>query len=65
MYCVAKINFFDNKITQTIIDFNGSLLEAYVAQAKEEFVEIEDFSTIEEVKQFYFDCDCQINIIKI
>lgn len=67
MFVVAKINFFDNELTQELFDFEGSLYEAYIRHYMWDFGNIAsiELSSIEEIKQRYFDCDMMINILEM
>lgn len=65
-YCVAYINFYDNIMTQEIVKAKTEL------DALRTSLEIngydssdEKFSSIEEVKQFAFDCDSMVSAIEI
>lgn len=66
-FVVAKINFMDNELNQSIIDFEGSLLECYINQAENDgiILENEEASSINEIKQCYFNCDSMISIIEL
>lgn len=66
-YVVAKINFFDNHLTQEIKE-HPSLAKAYLCEAIEVDNVIdtdEDITDIEEIKQRYFDADMMINILEL
>ena len=70
MYCVAKINFFDNELHQYLIDSDARLLEVYLAEAYKDlgdtfYDEVKSFTTEEEFKRFYFNCDMMINILPV
>lgn len=70
MYCIAKLNYFDNELTQRLLDTDAPLLKVYLAEAFLDFGdtfydEATRFTTEEEFKRFYFDCDMAISIIKI
>ena len=67
MFVIAKINFFDNVLTQEIKDY-PSLSMAYVYEAT--YIDnvinaYEDIGGIECIKQRYFDCDMMINILEV
>lgn len=67
-WVVAKIDFFHNELTQELFELDGTIDEAYVAQATADFgnaIAEAELETVDEIQQFYFDCDCAINIIKI
>jgi hypothetical protein len=67
MFVVAKMNFFDNDLTQELFDFDGSLYEAYIRHYMWDFKEIAsmELASIEEIQQRYFDCDMMINILEM
>lgn len=74
MFVVAKINFFDNELTQELFDFEGSLYEAYFRHYIWDFYStgMDPFSdpsiainTVEEIQQRYFDADMMINILEV
>ena len=68
-FVVAKINFYDNDLTQVVKDY-PSLGMAYVYEAQyidcvlDEEDDGQDIS-IEDIKQRYFDTDMMINIIEV
>lgn len=67
MFVVAKMNFFDNELTQELFDFDGSLYEAYIRHYIWDFRELGsiELNSIEEIKQRYFDADMTINILQM
>jgi len=70
VYCVAKINFYDNILTQYLINSQASLLQVYLAEAFKDFGdtfydEAKSFTSENEFKQFYFDSDMMINILPV
>lgn len=67
MFVVAKMNFFDNELTQELFDFDGSLYEAYIRHYIWDFREPGsiELNSIEEIKQRYFDADMTINILQM
>ena len=71
MFVVAKINFFDNELTQELFDFEGSLYEAYIRyyiwdfSAEFDFETLAELNSIEEIKQSYLDADMMINILQM
>lgn len=67
MFVVAKMNFFDNELTQELFDFDGSLYEAYIRHYIWDFREFGsiELNSIEEIKQRYFDADMTINILEL
>lgn len=67
MFVVAKINFYDNELTQEIKDY-PSLYVAYINEAIyiDKVLEDEDQGLpIEDIKQAYFNCDMMINILEV
>lgn len=68
MFVVAKMNFFDNELTQELKGY-PSLGMAYVYEATyvDKVLDKEDpeFITIDYIKQLYFDCDMMINILEL
>jgi hypothetical protein len=67
MFVVAKINFFDNELTQELFDFEGSLYEAYIRHYMWDFGKMPsiELASIEEIQQRYFDADMMINILEM
>lgn len=67
MFVVAKINYYDNILTQEIKDY-PSLGAAYIYEATyiDNVIDADEgIDGIEYIKQRYFDCDMMINIIEI
>ena len=69
MFVVAKINFFDNELTQELFDFEGDLYEAYLRHYiwdfSPELETLSELDSIEEITQRYFDADMMINILEV
>lgn len=63
-FVVAKINFFDNNLTQHIVERN-SLEEAYFHEANNDDIWCPELLTIDDIKQEYFNVDMMINIIML
>ena len=67
MFVVAKINFFDNELTQEIKDYT-SLGAAYVYEATyiDNVIDADEgIDGIEYIKQRYFDANMMINILEV
>lgn len=67
MFVVAKINFYDNELTQEVKSY-PTLGMAYVYEATyvDNVIDIEeDITGIDYIKQRYFDCDMMINILEL
>lgn len=69
MFVVAKMNFFDNELVQELFDFEGSLYEAYLRHYiwdfSPELETLQELTSIEMIKNYYFDGDMMINILEM
>lgn len=65
-FVVAKINFFDNVLTQEVKEYSD-LDTAYASEMRNDGIldGNEFFVDIDEAKQRYFDCDQMISILEI
>ena len=67
MFILAKINFYDNILSQRVV-YDDSLDSAYRYEALfvDNVIDEQDrHMSIEDIKQRYFDCDMMINILEV
>ena len=69
MFVVAKMNFFNNELVQELFEFEGSLYEAYLRHYIWDFSPdlktLQELTSIEMIKNYYFDADMMINILEM